>query len=35
MSVVFQDPMTTFNPVLSIGRQMTDILYRLPLSAAD
>lgn len=35
MSVVFQDPMTTLNPVLSIGRQMTDILYRLPLSAAD
>jgi peptide/nickel transport system ATP-binding protein len=35
MSVVFQDPMTTLNPVLSIGRQMTDILYRLPVSAAD
>jgi peptide/nickel transport system ATP-binding protein len=35
MSVVFQDPMTTLNPVLSIGRQMRDILYRLPLSAAD
>ena len=35
MSVVFQDPMTTLNPVLSIGRQMTDILYRLPLSTAD
>jgi len=25
MSVVFQDPMTTLNPVLSIGRQMSDI----------
>ncbi len=28
MSVVFQDPMSTLNPVLSIGRQMTDIQYR-------
>jgi oligopeptide/dipeptide ABC transporter ATP-binding protein len=35
MSVVFQDPMTTLNPVLSIGRQMSDILYRLPLTAED
>jgi peptide/nickel transport system ATP-binding protein len=35
MSVVFQDPMTTLNPVLSIGRQMTDIQYRLPLAAAN
>jgi oligopeptide/dipeptide ABC transporter ATP-binding protein len=35
MSVVFQDPMTTLNPVLSIGRQMNDIQYRHPLSAAD
>jgi peptide/nickel transport system ATP-binding protein len=34
MSVVFQDPMTTLNPVLSIGRQMSDIQYRLALSAA-
>src|SRR6185295_3000342 len=35
MSVVFQDPMTTLNPVLSIGRQMSDIQYRLALSAAN
>ena len=27
-SVVFQDPMTSLNPVLTIGRQMTDIQYR-------
>jgi peptide/nickel transport system ATP-binding protein len=35
MSVVFQDPMTTLNPVLSIGRQMSDSQYRLQLSAAN
>jgi len=28
LSIVFQDPMSTLNPVLSIGRQMTDIQYR-------
>jgi oligopeptide/dipeptide ABC transporter ATP-binding protein len=28
LSVVFQDPMTALNPVLTIGRQMTDIQYR-------
>jgi oligopeptide/dipeptide ABC transporter ATP-binding protein len=28
ISVVFQDPMTALNPVLSIGRQMSDIQYR-------
>jgi oligopeptide/dipeptide ABC transporter ATP-binding protein len=35
MSVVFQDPMTTLNPVLSIGRQMMDIQYRSALSARE
>jgi oligopeptide/dipeptide ABC transporter ATP-binding protein len=30
ISVVFQDPMTALNPVLTIGRQMVDIQYRLP-----
>ena len=35
MSVVFQDPMTTLNPVLSIGRQMSDIQYRRQLSAGE
>jgi oligopeptide/dipeptide ABC transporter ATP-binding protein len=28
ISMVFQDPMTALNPVLSIGTQMTDIQYR-------
>ncbi len=28
MSMVFQDPMTSLNPVLSIGVQMVDIQYR-------
>jgi len=28
ISVVFQDPMTALNPVLTIGRQMVDIQYR-------
>lgn len=28
ISVIFQDPMTSLNPALSIGRQMTDIQYR-------
>ena len=28
LSIVFQDPMSSLNPVLSIGRQMTDIQYR-------
>jgi oligopeptide/dipeptide ABC transporter ATP-binding protein len=35
VSVVFQDPMTTLNPVLSIGRQMIDIQYRSTLSARE
>src|SRR3546814_6646877 len=28
ISMVFQDPMTALNPVLSIGQQMVDIQYR-------
>jgi oligopeptide/dipeptide ABC transporter ATP-binding protein len=28
LAMVFQDPMTSLNPVLSIGRQMRDIQYR-------
>ena len=28
LAMVFQDPMTSLNPVLTIGRQMTDIQYR-------
>jgi oligopeptide/dipeptide ABC transporter ATP-binding protein len=34
ISMVFQDPMTSLNPVLTIGRQMTDIQYREPRSRA-
>ena len=35
ISMVFQDPMTSLNPVMTIGRQMTNIQYRDDLSAAD
>ena len=35
ISMVFQDPMTALNPVLSIGAQMTDIQYRDPISMAQ
>jgi len=28
ISMIFQDPMTSLNPVLSIGRQMADVLHR-------
>ncbi len=35
ISMVFQDPMTSLNPVMSIGRQMTDIQYRDDLSTKD
>ena len=35
LAMVFQDPMTSLNPVLSIGRQMRDIQYRLKESKAD
>jgi oligopeptide/dipeptide ABC transporter ATP-binding protein len=35
ISIVFQDPMSTLNPVLSIGRQMTDVQYRDNKSRAE
>ena len=35
ISMVFQDPMTSLNPVTTIGRQMTNIQYRDTLSKAD
>lgn len=35
ISIVFQDPMSTLNPVLSIGRQMIDIQYRDKKSLAE
>jgi peptide/nickel transport system ATP-binding protein len=35
ISMIFQDPMTSLNPVLSIGRQMTDIQHREARSARE
>jgi oligopeptide/dipeptide ABC transporter ATP-binding protein len=35
ISMVFQDPMTSLNPVISIGRQMTDVQHRDPRSKAE
>lgn len=34
ISMVFQDPMTSLNPVMTIGRQLTNIQYRDDLSKA-
>ena len=35
ISMVFQDPMTSLNPVLTIGRQMADVQHRGKASRAD
>ena len=35
ITMIFQDPMTSLNPVLSIGVQMTDIQHRSRLSKAE
>ncbi|WP_420548097.1 ABC transporter ATP-binding protein [Curvivirga sp.] len=35
ISIVFQDPMQSHNPVLSIGQQMLDIQHRIKLSKAE
>jgi oligopeptide/dipeptide ABC transporter ATP-binding protein len=35
LSVVFQDHMTALNPVLSVGRQMTDIQFRRPVPLTE
>ena len=35
VSMVFQDPMTSLNPVVSIGRLMTDIQFREKISAGE
>ena len=35
ISIVFQDPMQTHNPVLTIGQQMVDIQHRSKTSKAD
>lgn len=35
ISIVFQDPMQTHNPVLSVGQQMVDIQHRSSMSKAE
>ena len=35
ISMVFQDPMTSLNPVISIDTQMTDIQFRSPIGKAE
>lgn len=35
LAMIFQDPMTSLNPVRSIGQQMLDIQYRNPAGRAD
>ena len=35
IAMVFQDPMTAFNPVLTIGDQLVDFQNRMPGSAAE
>jgi oligopeptide/dipeptide ABC transporter ATP-binding protein len=35
LAMVFQDPMTSLNPVLNIGRQMQDVQYRTKVSRDD
>ncbi|HEY0185803.1 MAG TPA: ABC transporter ATP-binding protein [Rhodopila sp.] len=35
ISIVFQDPMQTHNPVIPIGRQLIDIQFREPLSRRE
>ena len=35
VSMIFQDPMTALNPVLTIGRQMLDVQYRDPGTKAE
>ena len=33
--MIFQDPMTSLNPVTTIGRQMTDIQFREPIAQSE
>ncbi len=35
IAMVFQDPMTSFNPVLSIGAQLTDFQHQRKVSSAE
>jgi oligopeptide/dipeptide ABC transporter ATP-binding protein len=35
ISMVFQDPMTSLNPTLTIGRQMSDVQHRSPAGRKD
>jgi oligopeptide/dipeptide ABC transporter ATP-binding protein len=35
IAMIFQDPMTAFNPVLTLGDQLTDFQHHLPLPRAE
>ena len=35
IAMIFQDPMTAFNPVLTLGDQLTDFQHHLPLPRSD
>lgn len=35
IGMIFQDPMTAFNPVLTIGRQLIDFQYSLKISVSE
>ncbi len=35
VAMVFQDPMTAFNPVLTLGAQLVDFQHRAPLTKAE
>ncbi|SDH77088.1 ABC transporter ATP-binding protein [Alloyangia pacifica] len=35
IAMIFQDPMTSLNPVTTIGKQMIDIQYREPISRSE
>jgi len=35
IAMIFQDPMTAFNPVLTLGDQLTDFQHHLPLPSAE
>jgi oligopeptide/dipeptide ABC transporter ATP-binding protein len=35
VAMIFQDPMTSFNPVLTIGEQLVDFQHRLAVSKAE
>ncbi len=35
IAMIFQDPMQTFNPVLTVGSQLVDFQHRLPFTKAE